>query len=213
MIPVHDNQNRDELMDDLGAGEAARKRKHLLSLLSSVIVVFIILIDSRQKNPGVPLFQRAISPQVREIFSTSNDIEEFAAAAQVFLESLWARIIALDQYSTDATRKSEQPFWDVYNGSEEFWYKEYRMSRETFNGIVRNSVPFLYTRPTYSLKSARYRYMRAKVVMATLIRYLAIQSDQHNPREGIRCSSTVREQTNRSWMQSAFVSILLRRLP
>lgn len=179
MIPVHDNQNRDELMDDLGAGEAARKRKRLLSLLSSVIAVFIVLIDSRQKNPGVPVFQRAISPQVRDIFSTSNDIEEFAAAVQVFQESLWARIIALDQYSTDATRKSEQPFWDVYNGSEEFWYKEYRMSRETFNGIVRDSVPFLYTRPTYSLKSARYRYMRAKIVVATLIRYLAIQSDQH----------------------------------
>ena len=183
MIPVHNNQNRrrnrDELVDDLGAGEAARKRTRLLSLLSSVIVVFIILIDSRQRNPGVPLFQRAISPQVRDIFSTSNDIEEYAAAVQVFQESLWARIIALDQYSTDATRKSEQPFWDVYNGPDEFWYKEYRMSRETFNGIVRDSVPFLYTRPTYSLKSARYRYMRAKVVMATLIRYLAIQSDQH----------------------------------
>ena len=183
MIPVHDNQNRkrnrDELMDDLGAGGGARKRKRLLSLLSSAIVVFIILIDSRQRNPGVPLFQRAISPQVRDSFSTSNDVEEFAAAVQTFQGSLWARIIALDQYSTDATRKSEQPFWDVYNGPEEVWYKEYRMSRETFNGIVRDSVPFLYTRPTYSLKSANYRYMRAKVVMATLIRYLAIQSNQY----------------------------------
>ena len=172
-------RDRDELDDDFGASEAARKRKRLLGLLSSVIVIFIILIDSRQKNPGVPLFQRAISPHVSRIFSTSNDMEEIEGAVKTFEESLWARIIALDQYSSDATRISEQPFWDVYNGPEEFCYKEYRMSRETFNGIVRDSVPFLYSRPTYSLKSARYRYVRAKVVMATLLRYLAIQSDQH----------------------------------
>ena len=53
------------------------------------------------------------------------------------------------------------------------------MSKETFNAIVRDTVPYLYSRPTYSFKSGRFRYLRAKVVMATLIRYLAIQSDQH----------------------------------
>ena len=53
------------------------------------------------------------------------------------------------------------------------------MSRSTFNQIVIDCVPFLYSRPTYSLKSARFRYLRGKVVMATLVRYLAIQSDQH----------------------------------
>jgi hypothetical protein len=52
------------------------------------------------------------------------------------------------------------------------------MSQRTFNTIVRDCVPFLYSCPTYSLKSARFRYLRAKVVMATLNRYLAIQSDQ-----------------------------------
>ena len=114
MNPPCDRQNRrrdrDELDDDFGASEAARKRKRLLGLLSSVIVIFIILIDSRQKNPGVPLFQRAISPHVSRIFSTSNDMEELEGAVKTFEESLWARIIALDQYSSDATRISEQPF-------------------------------------------------------------------------------------------------------
>ena len=73
MNPPCDRQNRrrdrDELDDDFGASEAARKRKRLLGLLSSVILIIIILIDSRQRNPGVPLFQRAISPDVSRIFS------------------------------------------------------------------------------------------------------------------------------------------------
>ena len=86
MVPLQNRRcDRDEL-DDLGASEAARKRKHLLGLLSSVIVIFIILIDSRQRN--LSLFQRAISPDVGRIFSTSNDLEEFAAAVQTFKESL-----------------------------------------------------------------------------------------------------------------------------
>ena len=47
------------------------------------------------------------------------------------------------------------------------------MSQATFDTIV-----FLYSRPTYSLISARFRYRRAKVFMATLIRYMAIQSNK-----------------------------------
>ena len=164
---------------NLGESEEQRMRKRLLRLITSVVVIFFILIDARQRNPGVPLYQKPLSADVLDVFSTSDDAQEYAAAVQLLKESLWARIIALDQYSSDPIRKSEQVFWDMYNGSEELWYKEYRMSRETFNGIVRDSVPYLYSRPTFSLKSARYRYLRVKVVMGTLIRYLAIQSDQH----------------------------------
>ena len=53
------------------------------------------------------------------------------------------------------------------------------MSQSTFYGIVRDCVPFLYSRPIYSLKSARFRYIRSKVVIATLIRYQAVQSDHY----------------------------------
>ena len=166
-------------MNVAAANELQNRRKRLLSLITSVVVIIVILIDTRQQNPGVPLYQKPYPISLLEKFSTSDDIVELASAVQLLKENLWARIIALDQYSSDPTRKSEQPFWDVYSGSDDLWYKEYRMSRETFNGIVRDTVPFLYTRPTYSLKSARHRYLRAKVVIATLVRYLAIPSDQH----------------------------------
>jgi DDE superfamily endonuclease len=173
------NQNRRENFGVVPEIEALEMRKRLVRIVTSVIVLFFTLLQSRRENTGVPLFQRPLSPLILQTFLTSEDIDECAPAIQLFKESLWARIIALDQYAADPTRKSEQPFWDVYRGSDEFWHKEYRMSKETFNGIVRDTVPFLYSRPTISLKIARYRYIRAKVVMATLIRYLAIQSDQH----------------------------------
>ena len=156
-------------MDVAFANELQNRRKRLLSLITSVVVIIVILIDARQQNPAVPLYQKPYPTVLFETFSTSDDIIELAAAIQLLKENLWKRIIALHQYSSDPTRKSGQPFWDVYSGSDDLWYKEYRMSRETFNGVVRDSVPFLYTRPTYSLKSARHRYLRAKVVMTTLV--------------------------------------------
>ena len=51
-----------------------------------------------------------------------SDTVDVDAAARILEQSLWARIIALDQYSVDATRKSEQQFWDVYRGCEDVWY-------------------------------------------------------------------------------------------
>lgn len=141
-------------MNVAAANEFQNRRKRLLSLITSVVVIIVILIDTRQQNPGVPLYHK---PSLLGKFSTSDDIVELASAVQLLKENRWARIIALDQYSSDPTRKSEQPFWDVYSGSDDLWYKEYRMSRETFNGIARDSVPFLYARPTYSLKSAPHR--------------------------------------------------------
>ena len=171
----------DAIVDDLDAhDDALRKRKCLITIVTSMIFLFVILLDARQKCPGIPLFQKPLPQHViNGLLNSADDFEDFKSSVRILEENLWARIIALDQYSADATRKSEQPFWDVYRGCDETWYKEYRMSKETFNGIVRDSVPFLYSRPTYSLKSARFRFLRAKVVMATLIRYLAIQSDQH----------------------------------
>ena len=169
------------IVEDLDAdNDALRKRKCLITIVTSMVFLFVILLDTRQQRPGVPLYQKPLPQHViNGLLDDANDFVDFKSSVRIFEESLWARIIALDQYSADATRKSKQPFWDVYRGYDETWYKEYRMSKETFNAIVRDSLPFLYSRPTYSLKSARFRYLRAKVVMATLIRYLAIQSDQH----------------------------------
>jgi hypothetical protein len=163
-----------ELPDVIPAGEAYRKR--LIGVICGLIIVMNIVLFGHGIDSIQYLFTEVIS-DTSEGYGELDD--EDLVQARIFEESLWARIIAIDQFCTDPTRKSEQCFWDTYRGREEEWYKEYRMSRSTFNQIVIDCVPFLYSRPTYSLKSARFRYLRGKVVMATLVRYLAIQSDQH----------------------------------
>lgn len=163
------------------AAANARLRKRVVSVICGIIIVMNLFVMSQKREPILPEF---LSPLIIDLAGTANcedngcDDAVFAAATK-FQQNLWNRIIAIDLFCIDPTRKSEQSFWDTYRGRESDWYKEYRMSQSTFNDIVRDCVPFLYSRPTYSLKSARFRYIRSKVVIATLIRYLAIQSDQH----------------------------------
>ena len=160
-----------------------RLRKQVVSVICGIIIVMNLFVMSQKREPILPEF---LSPLIIDLAGTANsedigcDDAVFAAATK-FQQNLWNRIIAIDLFCIDPTRKSEQSFWDTYRGRESDWYKEYRMSQSTFNDIVRDCVPFLYSRPTYSLESARFRYIRSKVVIATLIRYLAIQSDQHTP--------------------------------
>jgi DDE superfamily endonuclease len=155
---------------------AVRFRKKLIAVIIGVISVMNMFMFSRNLGAVVP---PSVIQQLPFLEENDEEHDEIFQPAIRFQNNLWARIVAIDEFSVDPTRRSEQPFWDTYRGREEDWYKEYRMSQRTFNTIVRDCVPFLYSRPTYSLKSARFRYLRAKVVMATLIRYLAIQSDQH----------------------------------
>ena len=163
-------------VDDIEAAERLRKRKRLVTIVTSIVLLFVVLLEARRNCSGVPL---NLKPLPRDMITEVSDIIDEDAAARILEQSLWARIIALDQYSVDATRKFEQQFWDVYRGCEDIWYKEYCMSKENFNAIVRDTVPYLYSRLTLSLNLDRFRYLRAKVVMATQIRYLAILSDQH----------------------------------
>ena len=151
-------------------------RKKLVIIIIGVTNVMNILMSTMNLGGILPP-----SFTLEEPYLNGDDEQnEIFQPAIRFQDNLWARIVGIDQFSVDPTRKSEQPFWDTYRGREEDWYKEYRMSQATFNTIVLDCVPFLYSRPTYSLKSARFQYLRAKVVMATLIRYMAIQSDQHS---------------------------------
>lgn len=158
-----------------------RLRKRVVSVICGIIIVMNLFVMSQKREPILPEF---LSPLIIDLAGTANsedigcDDAVFAAATK-FQQNLWNRIIAIDLFCIDPTRKSEQSFWDTYRGRESDWYKEYRMSQSTFNDIVRDCVPFLYSRPTYLLESARFCYIRSKVVIATLIRYLAIQSDQH----------------------------------
>ena len=138
-----------------------------------------LLMILQKKDPILLTPTTPSSFDLADTFLTDEFEDERFLPAKKIMEELWARSIAIDEFPVDPTRKSEQPFWDTYRGREDDWYKEYHMSQSTFNGIIRDCVPYLYSRPTYSLKSARFRYTRGKVVIATLIRYLAVQSDQH----------------------------------
>jgi predicted XRE-type DNA-binding protein len=85
-------------------------------------------------------------------------------------------IAIAENHAADPRFKSEQNFWDVYNGDDDDFYKEYRMKKPTFA----DCVPFLYDTPSTSEESIRHRLIRSKVVMAILIRFLATQLHQHN---------------------------------
>ena len=156
-------------------------RKKLVIIIIGVINVMNIFMPTMNLGEVLPPSFTFEEPYLN---GDEKQNEIFQPAIR-FQDNLWARIVGIDQFSVDPTRKSEQSFWDTYRGREEDWYKEYRMSQATFNAIVLDCVRrslnlFLCSRPTYSLKSARFRYLRAKVVMATLIRYMAIQSYQHS---------------------------------
>jgi hypothetical protein len=90
------------------------------------------------------------------------------------------QIFELQNYSADPRYKSELIFWEIYTGDNDFFRKEYRMSKVTFDSIVTDCLPFLYTKPAKSAESIRWRAIRAKVTIAVLIRYLATQQDQYS---------------------------------
>ena len=169
----------DDEPDDLDVQADNGLRRRLITVICGLVTVMHIFMGTKSIEPVHQSCMPLMELDMRDICNEDGDVEEIFLPAMHFQRDLWARILATDMYCVDSTRKSEQPFWDTYRGCEEDWYKEYRMSQATFNIIARDCVPFLYSRPTYSLHSARFRYLRSKVVMATLIRYLAIQSDQH----------------------------------
>ena len=170
-------EDPEEEIGNDGVNDAFRKK--VVKVICAVIIILNVFLSIQRKDPILPTFMSPSIIDLSAMFQSDDYDDVIFLPAKKFQQDLWARIIAIDQFCVDPTRKSEQPFWDTYRGREEDWYKEYRMSQSTFHGIVRDCVPFLYSRPTYSWKSARDRYMRGKVVMATLIRYMAIQSDQH----------------------------------
>lgn len=108
--------------------------------------------------------------------SSSEDMIRLEAQRRSEIVSL----VMADSYAAEPRYKSEQIFWDVYDGDCEDFYKEFRMKKTTFDSIVADCVPFLYDTPAENEVSARYREVRGKVCMAVLIRYLATQMSQHD---------------------------------
>ena len=180
-MEVGNKRNRDaedDDPDDLDEQADNGLRRRLISVICALLTVTHIFMGTKSIEPVHKCCAPLLELDMRGICNEDGNVEAIFLPAMHFPRDLWARILATDMYCVDSTRKSEQPFWDTCRGRKEDWYKEYRMSQATFIIITRDCVPFLYSRPTYSLQSARFRYLRSKVV-TTLIRYLAIQSDQH----------------------------------
>jgi hypothetical protein len=121
-------------MGDQQRGSPLRKKVRLAFIAAAAYTVLF-------PAPGIPL----VLPN-----ATNHDVGNPSGLdAMLRLLNLAAgdddsEIIYADEYSADPRRKSEQIFWDVYLGDADDFYKDYRMSRDTFNQIVKDSVPYLY---------------------------------------------------------------------
>ena len=116
----------------------ALKRKRSVAVIVGLVVTLMVfnkLPRNKVTYPHVPQME-------------VNSVDEIIRAVVVIEQDLTAQILAVDDYAADPTRKSEACFWETYSGSAEKWYKEYRMSRDTFDQIVKDCVPHLYDRPT-----------------------------------------------------------------
>jgi hypothetical protein len=123
-----DDDDADEIPDEVVIDHGLRKK--ILNVILVLITGYNIFMAMQDNNS---IF---VSPPIFKLFdmleSDEYDDRIFLPAKQ-FQQDLWARIIAIDEFCIDSTRKSEESFWDTYRGREEDWYKEYRMSQATFN--------------------------------------------------------------------------------
>ena len=108
---------------EAAANEAAANaelRKRFISVICGINIVMNLFVMSQKREPILPEF---LSPLIIDLAGTANcedtscDDAVFAAATK-FQQNLWNRIIAIDLFCIDPTRKSEQSFWDTYRGRE-----------------------------------------------------------------------------------------------
>jgi hypothetical protein len=120
-----------------------RRRTMLVGLIGAVTAILLAATPIQSLPPIPPSF-----------FFDASDL----LTSTVSLNAAVLATVICDDYSADPRFKSESCFWNTYRGVEADWYKEYRMSKSTFNKICRDCVPFLYSHPTRSEEFARYRY-------------------------------------------------------
>lgn len=136
---------------------AAKRRKNIIGAIVSLSVFMMLAccpIDNVLPTPSIPSV--SFKERVR-----LDDLDR----SQVI------QLLELQSYSADPRYKSELIYWEIYTGDEDIFRKEYRMSKVTFDSIVIDCLPFLYSKPAKSSESARWRAIRAKVTMAILIRF------------------------------------------
>ena len=80
----------DPLDADLDAEAALCNRKRLVIIVTSMVFLFVTLLDARQKCPGVPLLQKPLPLNFSDSFYTSDNIEEYASSVEILRQNLWA---------------------------------------------------------------------------------------------------------------------------
>ena len=134
----------DEIPDEADHVEAGNKfRKRLIIVIFGLITVMQLFICAKNGDPISCELMSSRGFDSRDVFDEDGEEGVEFQHASKFQQDVWARILAIDMFCVDSSRKSEQPFWEMYRGCEEDWYKEYRMSQPTFNVIARDCVPFL----------------------------------------------------------------------
>ena len=98
-------------------------RKRVCNIIAGIIIIMNLLIILQKKDPILLTLTTPSSLDLADTFLTDDFEDERFLPAKKFMEELWSRIIAVDEFSVDPTRKSEQPFWNTYRGREDDWYK------------------------------------------------------------------------------------------
>jgi hypothetical protein len=146
----------------------ATKRRKLIVMVAAIGVATIMMKDF-QYAPTLPPTITSSSSTIDDLFRNEGEGRRNVGA-----------ILLTDNHAGDPRYKSDAIFWDVYNGDDIWFYKEYRMSKTTFNMVVADCIPFLWEEPSTNEETVKSREVRAKVTMAELIRYLATQQDQNS---------------------------------
>jgi hypothetical protein len=132
------------MMDNNINGDEQRptKIRRLAIVMTSLIAAVVTYIRCPQIVTNYAPF-----PVVEPIFATSgiscSTAYMISAARQVEI-ILVEQMVAADEFSADRRFQKEDQFWNVYRGDSIDFYKDFRMSKTTFNQIVKDCVPYLY---------------------------------------------------------------------
>ena len=93
---------------------ATASEKSLISVIIGMITVMQLFICAKRGDP-IPYECTAYSEiGLRDLFDEDGEVEVAFQHASKFQQDMWARILAIDMFCIDSSRKSEQPFWDIY---------------------------------------------------------------------------------------------------
>ena len=67
-------------VDDIEAAERLRKRKRLVTIVTSTVLLFVVLLEARRNCSGVPLY---LKPLPRDMITEVSDTVDVDAAARI----------------------------------------------------------------------------------------------------------------------------------